>query len=110
MEIRAVGGAVTLDFTNAVITQPQLHIDAEVRGGRLVLVTKPGIEVETDELTVRGGTVKVLPRNGWNEPARLRVEICGENHGGRVTARPPRRTFGQWLLRRPGPYGGALHD
>src|SRR5580693_10054435 len=46
MEIRAVGGTVKLDFTDAVITSPKLHIQAEVRGGRLVLVTKPGIEVD----------------------------------------------------------------
>lgn len=110
MEIRAVGGAVTLDFTNAIITQPQLLIEAEVRGGRLVLVTRPGIEVETDGLTVRGGTVKVRPRDGWKEPAHLRVEISGENLGGHIAARPPRRTLRQWLLRRPGPYGGTPNN
>jgi hypothetical protein len=103
MEIRAVGGTVKLDFTNAVITQPTLQIQAYVRGGGLVLVTKPGIEVDADGITVRGGTVKIRPRNGWKEPVHLAVEITGENRGGRVTARPPRRTFRQWLLRKPGP-------
>jgi DUF1707 SHOCT-like domain len=103
MEIRAVGGTVKLDFTEAVITQPTLQIQAYVRGGGLVLVTKPGIEVDTDGITVRGGTVRVRPRNGWQEPVYLAVEISGENRGGRVTARPPRRTFRQWLRRRPGP-------
>src|SRR5580704_19682041 len=49
MEIRAVGGTVKLDFTDAVITSPTLQIQAEVRGGRLVLVTKPGIEVDADD-------------------------------------------------------------
>jgi hypothetical protein len=103
MEIRAVGGTVKLDFTNAVITQATLKIQAHVRGGGLVLVTKPGIEVDADGITVRGGTVKIRPRDGWKEPANLTVEITGENIGGRVTARPPRRTFPQWLLRKPGP-------
>ena len=103
MEIRAVGGTVKLDFTNAVITQPTLQIQAYVRGGGLVLVTKPGIEVDADGITVRGGTVKIRPRDGWKEPMSLAVEITGENRGGRVTARPPRRTFRQWLLRNPGP-------
>ena len=54
MEIRAVGGTVKLDFTDAVITVPTLHIQAEVRGGRLVLVTRPGIEVDADDVG-RGG-------------------------------------------------------
>ena len=42
MEIRAVGGNVTLDFTDAVITRPTLQIQAEVRGGRLVLADQAG--------------------------------------------------------------------
>jgi Domain of unknown function (DUF1707) len=110
MEIRAVGGTVKLDFTDAVITRPQLQIQAYVRGGRLVMVTKPGIEVNADAITVRGGTVKVRPRNGWRELAHLRVKVTGENHGGHVGARPPRRAFRQWLLRRPGPYTGSFLD
>jgi Domain of unknown function (DUF1707) len=110
MEIRAVGGTVKLDFTNAVITQPTLQIQAYVRGGGLVLVTKPGIEVDADGITVHGGTVRIRPRNGWKEPAYLTVEVSGENRGGRVTARPPRRTFRQWLLRRPRPHASSFHD
>jgi hypothetical protein len=104
MEIRAVGGTVRLDFTEAVITSPTLHIEAEVRGGRLVLVTRPGIEVDTDDVVVHGGRVKVRPEHGWREPVRLKVEVSGKAHGGNVVVRPPRRTFGQWMLRRPGPY------
>jgi hypothetical protein len=110
MEIRAVGGTVKLDFTDAVITRPTLQIQAYVRGGGLVLVTKPGIEVDADGITVRGGTVRIRPRNGWEEPVRLTVEVSGENRGGRVTARPPRRTFRQWLLRRPRPHARSFHD
>jgi DUF1707 SHOCT-like domain len=104
MEIRAVGGTVKLDFTDAVITGPTLQIEAEVRGGRLVLVTKPGIEVDTDGVRVHGGRVKVRPENGWMRPVSLKVEVSGESYGGRVIARPPHRTLRQWVLRRPGPY------
>jgi hypothetical protein len=110
MEIRAVGGTVTLDFTDAVITRPTLQIQAYVRGGGLVLVTRPGIEVDADGITVHGGTVRIQPRNGWKEPVHLAVEVSGENHGGRVTARPPRRTFRHWLLRRPRPHAGSFRD
>ena len=104
MEIRAVGGTVKLDFTDAVITSPKLHIQAEVRGGRLVLVTRPGIEVDVDDVVVHGGSVRVQPENGWQEPVRLTIEVSGEARGSHVVARPPRRTFWQWVLRRPRPY------
>ncbi len=110
MEIRAVGGTVKLDLTDAVITHSRLQIQAYVRGGALVLVTRPGIEVDTDGMAVRGGRVTIRPRNGWKEPVRLTVEVSGENRGGRVTARPPRRTFWQWLLRRPRPHVTSFHD
>jgi Domain of unknown function (DUF1707) len=110
MEIRAVGGTVKLDFTDAVITSPTLHIQAEVRGGWLVLVITPGIEVDTDDVAVHGGRVKVRPAHGWKEPVRLKIEVSGENRGGRVVVRPPRRTFGQWVLRRPGPFLRSASD
>ena len=73
MEIRAVGGTVKLDFTDAVITSPTLQIQAEVRGGRLVLVTKPGIEVDADDVAVHGGGVKVWPEHGWDAPVKLKM-------------------------------------
>jgi hypothetical protein len=110
MEIRAVGGTVKLDFTDAVITSPTLQIQAEVRGGRLVLVTKPGIEVDADDVAVHGGGVKVWPEHGWDAPVILKIEISGQARGGHVVARPPRRTFGQWVLRRPRPYLGSARD
>jgi hypothetical protein len=58
MGLIARSGHIKLDFTEAVITQPTLHIDAEVRSGRIV-------------------------------------------------ARPPRRSFWQWLRRAPQPYAIA---
>jgi len=37
-------------------------------------------------------------------PVILRIEVSGKVGSGHIKARPPRRTFGQWLLRRPRPY------
>ena len=110
MEIRTVGGVVKLDFTDAVITSSTLQIQTEVRGGWLILVTKPGIEVDADEVVVHGGRVKVRPEHGWTRPVSLKIEITGETHGGRLIARPPRRTFRQWMLRRPGLYAGSVRE
>jgi uncharacterized protein DUF1707 len=109
MEIRATSGSVRLDFTEAVITQPVLQIDAEVTSGSLTLITKPGIVIDTDDVSIRSGRVKVPPPAGPGVPALLTIHVSGKVGSGTITAprprppRPPRRTFWQWLLRRPRP-------
>lgn len=109
MEIRVSSGSVRLDFTEAVITQPVLRIDAEVTSGSLTLITKPGIVVDADDVSIRSGTIKVPPPEGPGMPALLSIHVSGKVGSGTITARPPRpprpprRTFWQWLLRRPRP-------
>ena len=104
IEVRVKSGHVKLDFTEAVITQPMLRIDAKVGSGGLKLLTKPGIVVDTDDVTVRSGRVKVVAPWDPEVPVILRIEVSGKVGSGHIKARPPRRTFGQWLLRRPRPY------
>ena len=108
MEIKVAGGNVRLDFTEAVITSPVLHVDADVRGGSVVVITRPGVVVDADDLEMVGGSVITHDPEGAQPPAVLRVEISGQIRGGNLRAhppRPPRRTFWQWLLRRPRPAG-----
>lgn len=104
MEIKVGSGTVKLDFTEAVIAQATLRIDVEVNSGVLLLITKPGIVVDADDVSVRSGSVKV--ESPGQAPALLRIQVAGKVNSGRVKARPPRpprRTFWQWLLRRPKP-------
>ena len=111
MEVRVKSGRVTLDFTEAVITQPSLPIDADVGSGTLTLVIKPGIVVDMDDVAVRSGKLEV--RAPWGQDASLlRIQVSGKVGSGQVTARPrrpprpprpPRRTFWQWLTRQPRP-------
>ena len=111
MDVRVASGAVRLDFTEAVIMQPVLRIDAEVRSGGLFLVTKPGIAVDTDGVAVRSGSVRVKAPWPAETPVMLRIEVTGKVGSGTVSAgppRPPRRTFRQWLLRRPRPSAPML--
>lgn len=99
MEILAAGGSVKLDFTDAVITSPTLDIQAEARGGRLVVVTRPGIEVDVDDVAARGGSVRVREERP-KEPVRLMIKVSGEADGGTVVVRPRRRTPWKWARRR----------
>ncbi|HEY9244684.1 MAG TPA: DUF1707 domain-containing protein [Streptosporangiaceae bacterium] len=106
MEVRVRSGSTRLDFTEAVITQPTLEIEAEVRSGALVLITKPGITVDLDDVSVRSGVVKDRTQWSPSAPAILHIRVSGQVGSGEVAVRaprPPRRTFWQWLLRRPRP-------
>jgi hypothetical protein len=107
MDLKVTSGHITLDFTEAVITQPELHIDADVRSGQITLITKPGIVVDTDDVTVRSGHVQVHAPWGTDVPVLLRINIVGQCGSGHITARPPRRTFWQWLRRAPHRYAIA---
>jgi hypothetical protein len=104
LDVKVTSGGVRLDFTQAVITQSLLRISAEVHSGGLTLITKPGIVVDVDDVSVRSGNVKVRAPWGHDVPVLLRVEVTGLVRSGGITARPPRRSFWQWLRRAPRPY------
>jgi hypothetical protein len=107
MELRATSGHIKVDFTEAVITQPTLHIDAEVRSGGITLITKPGIVVDMDDVTVRSGRAKVKAPWGDHVPVLLRIDVTGKCGSGHISARPPRRSFWEWLRRAPRRYAIA---
>jgi hypothetical protein len=101
LELAAEWCEVTLDFTQAVITQDTLRIDVDMRGKTLTLVTRPGIVVDADALSLEHCKVKFRQVPDPDAPITLRVELVGRKSHGRVVVRSSRRTFGQWLLRRP---------
>jgi Domain of unknown function (DUF1707) len=107
MEVRVTSGHVLLDLTQAVITQPTLKLDIEVRSGHVRLLTRPGIMVDTDDVVIRSGHVRVKAPWGSDVPVQLRVEVTGKVGSGHFVARPRYRTFWQWLTRQPKPYAIA---
>jgi hypothetical protein len=104
MEVRVTSGNIKLDFTQAVIGHHRLELVAEVRSGNLSIITKPGIVVDTDDLVVRSGNVKVKTPWGADMPATLMITVTGRVGSGNIVARPPRRSFWEWLLRKPRRY------
>jgi class 3 adenylate cyclase len=104
LEIDVGSGTVRLDFRQAVIAVPELRIDARIASGTLRLITRPGIVVDADDLTVNSGSVKVVPPAAPAAPVELRVKISGRVGSGSVSARPPRggwwRALWRWILRR----------
>ena len=104
MEVKVTSGHVLLDLTQAVITQPTLRVDIDVRSGHIRIKTKPGIVVDADDVAIRSGHVKVRAPWSADQPELLRVEVTGKVGSGHFLAAPPRRTFWQWLTRQPQPY------
>jgi hypothetical protein len=91
---------VTLDFTQAVITQDTLQIDMDMRGKTMTLITKPGIVVDADALALEFCKVKNHQAPDRGTPVTLRVELVGKKTFGRIVVRSPRRMWGERLLRR----------
>ena len=104
MEVKVTSGQVLLDFTQAVITQPTLKLDVEVRSGHIRLLTRPGIVVDADEVAIRSGHVRVKAPWGSEVPVQLHVEVTGTVGSGHLVARPRNRNLWQWLTRQPKPY------
>ena len=101
MEVNVASGSVRLDLTKAVVSSPTLQLDIDVHSGSLLLVTRPGIVVDTDDVAVRSGSAGVKAHRRRDAPVVLRVVVSGKVASGSFKARPPRRTFLQWLFRRP---------
>ncbi len=100
LDIDVGSGAVRLDFRQAVIAAPELRIDARIASGTLKLITRRGIVVDADDLTVNSGSVKVVPPPGPDAPVELRVKVSGQVGSGSVCARPARGDWWRALWRR----------
>ncbi|MFI6894132.1 DUF1707 domain-containing protein [Streptomyces sp. NPDC050256] len=108
MEIRLMFCEAKLDFTDAVVTHHTLHIDVDLRvGGNLILVTRPGVVVDTDGLVRSSGEIKIGPQSGPAAHPVLHVRLTGQSRGGDITARPPRRKLSELMRRRPPGNGGS---
>jgi class 3 adenylate cyclase len=105
LEVDVASGSVRLDFRQAVIAVPELHIEARIASGSLLLITRPGIVVDADDLSVNSGSVKVIQSAATDARVELRVKVSGQVGSGWVRARPA--SSGRWwafwrrILRRP---------
>jgi class 3 adenylate cyclase len=112
LEVNVGSGNVLLDFRQAVIATPELQINARISSGDLRLITRPGMVVDADQVTVNSGDLRVrVPPPGPGTPVSLRVTIRGSVASGSIAARPARRNWFlallQRLFRRPALEGSA---
>ena len=107
LEVRVTSGGCKLDFTEAIVGHRSVQVHAEVRSGSLTIITKPGIAVDTDDVAIGSGHIKVKAPWGSDVPVALLITVSGRVGSGAIVARPPRRSFWDWLRRRPRPYAIA---
>lgn len=101
MEVETRSGNTLIDFTEAVITHGRLDLEVALQSGNLRLVVPPDIAVDVDEVTLHSGNVRNRVRREPGTPVRLMVTVSGTVRSGNLVVRGPRRTFLEWLLRRP---------
>lgn len=79
---------VTLDFSDAVITSRTLHIDADMVHGKLLIVSSPGIVIDSDGLTCTYSKLKLHTKHDTAD-SRLRVEFAGTLLHARIIEKRP---------------------
>jgi Domain of unknown function (DUF1707) len=77
IQLRTQECRVTLDFTHAVIALNVLPIETDMVHGKLVIVSSPGIVIDTDGLNLTYSKLKLQPPNAAADP-RLRIELAGK--------------------------------
>ena len=106
IELRPKMCDVVLDFTDAVVSRDVLRIDADMRLGKLIIVAGPGVELDTDGLTLAFASVRLRGDRGHHRDRRdrrrrydpdaeavrpLRIEIAGSLKYGKLIERRAHR-------------------
>jgi hypothetical protein len=81
---------VTLDFTRAVITSSVLRIDVAMVHGKLLIVSTPGIVINTDGLALTYSKLKLRCTDAAADP-RLRIELAGTLLHAKIIERRPQK-------------------
>ena len=79
---------VTLDFTHAVITSKVLRIETDMVHGKLVIISSPGIVIDTDGLNLTYSKLKLHSKKAAVDP-RLRIELVGTLLHAKIIERWP---------------------
>jgi hypothetical protein len=90
IELRTQLCQVTFDFTEAVITSGTLRVDVDMRHCKLFIIGTPGIEIDTDGLTLTHSTLKLRSDSAGTAP-RLRIELVGTLTYAKIIEQRPRR-------------------
>jgi len=96
IDAECTSGRIKLDFTEAECPHAEVTITVSARSGSVVLIVPHGWAVDMGGASATSGSVsnkmRVRP-----EPGAPVLHVSGTVLSGTVKARPPRRTFMDWL-------------
>jgi hypothetical protein len=90
IELRTHLCRVTLDFTDAVTTSNVLRIDADMVHGKLVIVSSPGMVIDTGGLDLTYSKLKVQSQDFAGDSG-LHIELAGRLRHAKVVERRSRQ-------------------
>jgi hypothetical protein len=86
--------SVKLDFTDAVVHWPEVHIDAQIKHGSVVMIVPEGWSIDLDEIDLRHATARnkaITPRQGG-----VRLHVTGQAMHSSIVVRHPRKRRWWW--------------
>jgi len=86
--------SVRLDFTDAVVRWPEIHVDAQAKHSSVVMIVPEGWSIDLDAVDMVHGTAKnkaTTPRSGG-----VRLRVTGQAKHGSIVVRHPRKRHWWW--------------
>ncbi|HEU4949000.1 MAG TPA: DUF1707 domain-containing protein [Kribbella sp.] len=86
--------SVTLDFTDAVMRWPEVHVDAQAKHSSVVMIVPEGWIINIDEIDMHHGTAR--NKAGAPRPGAVRLRVTGQAKHGSIVVRHPRKRRWWW--------------
>ena len=86
--------SVRLDFTDAVVRWPEIHVDAQAKHSSVVMIVPEGWAINMDEVDVVHGAAK--NKAGTPRAGGIRLRVTGQAKHGSIVVRHPRKRQWWW--------------
>jgi hypothetical protein len=85
---------VRLDFTDAVVRWPEIHVDADAKHSSVVMIVPEGWSINLDEVDMIHGTAS--NKAGTPRAGGVRLRVTGQARHGSIVVRHPRKRHWWW--------------
>ncbi|WP_433168411.1 DUF1707 SHOCT-like domain-containing protein [Kribbella sp. CA-247076] len=90
----AVHSSVRLDFTEALVRWPEIHVDAQAKHSSVIMIVPEGWSIDLDSVDIVHGAAKnkaTTPRAGG-----VRLRVTGQAKHGSIIVRHARKRHWWW--------------